>query len=145
MGRLIRGAAAGVVATGLMSAFMLGARALGLIHRPPPKTITARAQRKVGIKPHEMPQPAFTLSWLAAHVAYGMSSGVVYALLRPVLPKQSVVGGLIYGEALWAVSYLKLMPELGLYPSPKFDSPSRTAAMIAAHAVYGTSVATVAQ
>jgi len=35
------------------------------------------------------------------------------------------------------------MPSLNLYPSPEDDSNQRQAVMIAAHAVFGTALATV--
>ena len=67
--------------------------------------------------------------------------GAVYALVRGVLPRSTVASGLIYGEALWAVSYLGLLPALGLYALPEDRTLSQTAVMMAAHAVYGVTVA----
>jgi uncharacterized membrane protein YagU involved in acid resistance len=48
---------------------------------------------------------------------------------------------LAYGLAVWGVSYINLMPNLRLYPPVRDDRLSRTAVMIAAHVVYGVSLA----
>lgn len=143
MHRLIRGGIAGVAATGTMSCAMwLGTQA-GLLHTPPPKQITKRAQRKVGINPHALPAETFTASWFAAHLAYGTLSGAAYALLRPLLPGSNLASGLLYGGAVWAVNYLGLLPALGLFEPPDEHAQSQTAVMLAAHAVYGVTLAAV--
>jgi hypothetical protein len=140
---LLKHAASGLVATGAMTAFMAGAKVTGLLRNPPPKHITKRAEQKVGMSPRHQDKETFNATWLAAHVAYGMGSGVVYGLVRGALPGPPWSSGLIYGGALWAISYLGVMPALGLYPFPSDDSRSRVAVMIAAHGVYGEALATV--
>lgn len=144
-GRLVRYAGSGVVATGAMTLFMGAAKASGHLRKPPPKHITVRAAQRIGLKPHKAPQQAVTAAWLAAHVGYGMASGVVYGILRGVLPRSAWVSGLIYGGGLWAISYLGLMPALGLYPFPNEDYNSRVVAMIAAHGVYGVTLSHTAE
>lgn len=143
IGALLKNAASGLVATGTMTAFLAGAKAAGLMHNAPPKHITKRAEQKVGMKPHRQDSDTFNATWLAAHVAYGTGSGVVYGLVRGALPGPPWSSGLIYGGALWGISYLGLMPLLGLYPFPSDDRPSRVAVMIAAHGVYGETLAAV--
>ncbi|MGE5617771.1 MAG: DUF1440 domain-containing protein [Sphingomonadaceae bacterium] len=86
---------------------------------------------------------AYTATWLAAHFAYGTAWGVIYALLRPLLSRSPVAAGILFGGALWTLSYLGLMPALGLYPRPKEDHPSRVVTMIAAHAVYGVATSEI--
>lgn len=141
MKQLIRGGFAGLLATGTMSLVMAGGKAAGLLHSPPPKKITKHAEQQTGVNPHAMPQETFDASWVAAHVGYGAMVGVVYAMVRRVLPKSPVVRGLIYGEAVWAVSYLGVLPALGLYELPEDRTLSQTAVMLAAHAVYGVTLA----
>ncbi len=70
-------------------------------------------------------------------VAYGAVSGVVFRSVRRWLPDSSVLAGVLFGGAVWAVSYVGVMPSLGLYPWPREDRPSRVAVMIGAHLVYG--------
>jgi hypothetical protein len=68
---------------------------------------------------------------------------VIFAAIRPVLPRSDLVAGLLFGGAVWGVSYISLMPSLNLYPSAEDDSNQRQAVMIAAHAVFGTALASL--
>jgi hypothetical protein len=119
-----------------MSVVIALGRGFRLLWTPPPKQITKRAADRVGIET----QPSsdeFTVGWIAGHFAYGAGCGAVYSVVRPILPGPVAVKGLIFGGAVWAVSYFGYIPALGLYPWPKDDSKSRMTVMIAAHAVYG--------
>lgn len=132
---------AGIVATGTMSLVMTAGKAAGLMETPPPKHITGRAAQKIGFSTHKVPQPAFTLAWLAAHLAYGAGAGIVYGAARGFLPRQRPLAGGLYGTALWAVSYLGLMPAMGLYPFATNDRTSRQVTMVVAHEAYGGTLA----
>lgn len=139
---LIRGAGEGVVATGTMSLVMLGGKFLGLMQTPPPKQITANAERQSDVPPRSMPQPAFKLSWLLAHLGFGAACGALYVLAVNRLPLPGLLKGIAYGVAVWATNYLGVLPALELYPWPDQDSSGRVGAMIAAHIVYGATLAT---
>ena len=140
----LRGALAGAAATVPMTAVMLGAEAAGLLFVPPPKQITANAERQSGVR-GQLSQPAFTASWLAAHFGFGTGMGVLYEAARPLVPGPAWLKGLLFGGAVWAVSYTKVLPGLGLYPPPSQDRDTRTATMVAAHAVYGATLAELDQ
>ena len=68
---------------------------------------------------------------------------MVFSAIRPVLPRSDLAAGLLFGAAVWGVSYIGLMPSLNLYPSAEEDSNQRQVVMIAAHAVFGTALATI--
>jgi uncharacterized membrane protein YagU involved in acid resistance len=121
---------------------MWAAEQMGLMRTPPPKQITASAEAKGDTQPQS--RSTFTASWVAAHLGFGMGCGAVFALIRRFLPGNAVLAGLLYGGAVWGVNYAGLLPALGLYPAPDDDSSTRTATMIAAHAVYGVSLAELA-
>jgi len=140
MRRVIGGALAGLLATAPMTAVIYAGRRAGLLWNPPPRQITGRVLQRIRGR-GRMPRPAFQASWLAAHFGYGSAAGVVYSLVRRLLPGRPVLAGLTFGEGVWAASYLGLMPEMRLYPCPQQDTGSRTAVMIAAHAVYGVALA----
>jgi putative membrane protein len=109
---------------------------------PPPVEITENVAQQAGEDPDRQ-SPEFQAAWLAAHVGYGAACGVIFAAIRPVLPRSDLVAGLLFGAAVWGVSYISLMPSLNLYPSAQDDSNQRQAVMIAAHAVFGTALASV--
>ncbi len=141
--QVLAGAAAGTLATVPMSLVMAGAFGTGLVKAPPPpEQITATAEQKTGLH-RWLPPEAFDLRWVAAHFGYGAACGVLYSLARQALPRSEVLGGLLFGEAVWAGSYLGYLPAVGLYPPPQKDVPGRTAVMIAAHAVFGLATAEI--
>lgn len=140
MDGMVRGGLAGLFGTVCMSGLMAAGRAAGLMRRPPPVEITGRVEQAAGIR-DDLREPAFTASWVVAHFAYGAAAGAAYSTLRPLLPASPVAAGLLWGAAVWAGSYLALMPALRLYPSLRRDAPGRVGVMVAAHAAYGVSTA----
>jgi uncharacterized membrane protein YagU involved in acid resistance len=143
---LMRGGLAGIIATVVMSLVIFGGRAIGLLHTPPPRQITGKVVRTARMDqdlPAEVSGPVFEATWLASHLGYGAACGALYALVRLLLPAPAVAAGLAYGLVVWGLSYLHFMPTLGLYPRPQEDRPSRMTVMIAAHAVYGVTLAEV--
>jgi uncharacterized membrane protein YagU involved in acid resistance len=142
MQTLARGALAGLAATVPMTVVIGAGRAAGLMGTPPPVEITENVGEHAGEQPDRQ-SPEFQAAWLAAHAGYGAACGVLFAAIRPLLPRSDLVAGLLFGGAVWGVSYIGVMPSLNLYPSAKDDSNQRQAVMIAAHAVFGTALATV--
>jgi uncharacterized protein DUF6789 len=140
MNAIERGAIAGFIATGAMTSVIAAGRAAGLLFVPPPAEIARTAAAKAGVHA-EPPKWLDRATWMAEHAGYGVACGIGYALARPCLPASPVVAGVAWGGAIWAISYLGLMPALGLYPSPDDDRPTRTSVMIAAHAVFGVALA----
>ncbi|MBW3631671.1 MAG: DUF1440 domain-containing protein [Chloroflexi bacterium] len=142
MQTLVRGAVAGLAATVPMTVVIGAGRAAGFLHTPPPVEITENVAEQAGEDP-DRGSPAFQVGWLSAHLGYGAACGAVYALMRPRLPRSDIAAGLLFGGAVWSISYMSLMPALNLYPPAKVDSRWRQAVMIAAHAVFGTSLASI--
>ena len=142
MQTLARGALAGLAATVPMTVVIGAGRAAGLMDTPPPVEITENVAEQAGEQPDRQ-SPEFQAAWLAAHVGYGVACGVIFAAIRPALPRSDLVAGLLFGGAVWGVSYIGLMPALNLYPAAEDDSNQRQAVMIAAHAVFGTVLASV--
>src|SRR5918994_1146022 len=142
METLARGALAGLAATVPMTAVIGAGRAAGLMGTPPPVEITENVAQQAGEDPDRQ-SPEFQAASLAAHAGYGAACGLLFSAIRPVLPRSDLVAGLLFGGAVWGVSYVSLMPSLNLYPSAQDDSNRRRFVMIAAHAVFGTALATI--
>lgn len=147
MNRLLAQGIAGAGATGFMTLVIGAAKGLSLFENPPPAEITRRAAAKTDASTtvESRDQPEFGITWMSAHAGFGALSGILYGQIQPHLPDAPVPMGLFYGGAVWAVNYLGIMPALGLYPAPERDTRERTAVMIAAHAVYGVSLALLQQ
>jgi len=142
MQTLARGALSGLAATVPMTAVIVAGRATGLMGTPPPVEIMENAAEQAGEDPDRQ-SPEFQAAWLAAHIGYGAACGVVFSAIRPVLPRSDLAAGLMFGMAVWGVSYIGLMPSLNLYPSPEADSNQRQVVMVAAHAVFGAALASI--
>jgi hypothetical protein len=143
---MLRGAAAGVVATVPMTLVMeAGHRLLPPAERYPlpPYEVTDAVLRQSGL-----PRQSGTRNWtpltLCAHLAYGGAAGALYAS-RPAawLPDTRLAAcsqGTAFGLGVWLTSYLGLLPALGLL-APATEHPRRRSAlMIVAHLVWGASL-----
>ncbi len=145
MRRLLVNAGAGLVATAAMTAAMEAMfRMLPRYQRYPlpPRLITTRMLRRIGA-PLGLRSHKDALTMLN-HFGYGAVAG---ALHTPVtaLRLHPLVEGALYGMAVWGGSYLGWLPKAGILPHPKHTPKKRTALMIVAHLVWGTTLATLAQ
>ena len=136
------GAAAGLVATAPMTAVMDGIRRVLPWHEQdpiPPRQITARAADAAGVG-HVLTEGEKDAAAAAAHFAFGASAGAVYGLLAPHLPVGPVAGGVGYGLAVWAGSYLGWLPATGLYKQPEHEPAGRHASIVLSHVVWGATL-----
>lgn len=137
--RVLKGAAAGLAATVPMTAAMV-AMHRGLPaherHSLPPRRITMRAAGKVGLREH-LDGPQRTAATLAAHFGYGTAVGAMLGTVAPRGTAKAAAAGAGFGLLVWTVSYLGLMPALGLHKPATRDTARRNALMIAAHLVWG--------
>jgi uncharacterized membrane protein YagU involved in acid resistance len=139
MSKILTGALAGFAATFPMTAAMTAMhRLLPTRERYPlpPKQITVSAAERAGAEDHlgETEREVLTA---AAHFGYGATMGALYA---PLADKGSLSGatrGAGFGLAVWAGSYLGLLPALGLL-NPATEHPARrNGLMITAHLIWG--------
>lgn len=135
-----RGAAAGIFGTITMSALMALAKKSGALGEPPPRKLVRRTlNRLLPLNFDRRKTQVDVASW-AAHLGFGAAMGGLFALLargrRPSLP-----AGVLFGLGVWTVSYVGVIPKLGLMAPPKDDRPGRPTAMVLAHVVYGGTLA----
>lgn len=136
-----RGALAGLMATGPMTyAQMSFFNALPEDEKSPipPATITDDVFKKLGIR---LGDSAIVPATMAAHYGYGVATAIPYSIYLSDVPLPNVVKGSLYGFAVWAASYAGLHPMLGLRSQVSNMPLRRNLMMIAAHFVWGTSVA----
>lgn len=142
MNDLVRGAAAGAAATVPMTwAMEVLHRLLPIRERYPlpPREITEQVARAVGID-RDLDDPEQFWLALASHFGYGATVGTAYGIVAPALPGRPIVKGTAYGLAMWAGSYLGLLPALGILTPATRHTARRTGLMIAAHVVWGSAL-----
>ncbi len=138
----LSGVLPGLGATSVMTFFMLLGHHLGArsVQEPvPPKRITERVARRVGLRRH-IDQDRLTALSIMAHFGYGSFFAVVYRMTVGRLTRQPAVGAL-FGLALWAAGYLGYLPRLGLYPSAGDRPKGRVAVVAGSHLVWGAALA----
>lgn len=107
----------------------------------PPWEIVDEASRKVGVTPLIDNEEEAAIVGIA-HFAYGATMGAAFeTLIRPQISRRSsMAAGAGWGLAVWAGSYLGLLPALRIL-TPATEHPARrNALMIAAHLVWGISL-----
>lgn len=131
-----RGAASGTAATIAMSTVMLVAQKLGLEGEQPPEAIVESALDAVGVDGSERTENVLAS---IAHVGFGASAGILYAIGRRYLPTRGPVAahGVGFGLGIYGASYAGWIPALGILPRPTRDREDRQLSMVLAHIVYG--------
>ena len=136
---IARGAAAGVVATTVMSAILeIGQRPTSFWRQPP---ILIIGTVLAGDPAHEV--AAEDALAVMAHLGYGTSCGALFALLTRPRRTPGPATGIGYALLLWLVSYAGWIPAAGVMPPPRRDSPGRQITLVGAHVVYGAVLAAV--
>lgn len=126
---VLRGAAAGLVATAAMSAFLLAAQNRGAIRKQPPRIIVE------SLLP-EMTDEQARSAAVGAHFGYGLAGGVIYSIVGRLVPRSAIIGT-VFGLAVWAAGYEGWLPALGILPPAHHDRRPRALTMLVAHAIYG--------
>ena len=141
--KILRGAAAGLLATLPMTLFMQGVWTQlprREMHPLPPRQITRRLLRRSGVQGQVNYRNETALT-LLLHFLFGAGAGALYGMLDENLPGDDAVKGTAAGMAVWTGSYLGWIPALGILP-PATRHPWRlNLLMIVAHFVWGFSLA----
>ena len=140
--KIVKGAAAGFIATAPMSISML----IGWTLLPrrekyplPPRLITEEITEQVGIEDQMTEDQSVGLT-IFSHFGYGAAFGSLYALVEEQLPVHSSLKGGLAGLALWISSYLGWLPALGILRPATRHPWRRNLLMILAHLVWGVTL-----
>jgi uncharacterized membrane protein YagU involved in acid resistance len=149
LGALARGLAAGVAGTALMTAAQVlpsklqsGGEEEG---DPQPSwdeaLVPALVARRIGegVFKTDVPEDRIPLLTNVMHWGYGTGWGVVYGLLHSRRSERPLRSGVAFGVAVWAMSYLQLVP-MGLYQPPWEYSAKELSMEIGYHLAYGAGV-----
>ena len=77
------------------------------------------------------------------HLAYGSLWGLVYGILQTRRVRRPGVAGVAHGLFVWLFGPALLVPAMKLMPAPGKAPRAQTALSVAAHAMYGLTVASV--
>ena len=109
----------------------------------PPEIITKDLAQRARVRQH-MNKRQILIATLFSHFAYGAAMGLLYRPLEKRGPWPPVAKGISFGLLVWAGSYLVLLPLLGMAESGQKEPGKRNLMMIAAHIIWGSSMAIVA-
>ena len=140
--KLLKGAAAGFVATAPMSAAMLIGWRLLPEHEKyhlPPRQITEEISERVGIEDRMSEEGQIGLT-VFSHFGYGALFGSIYALFERRIPLDASLKGILMGLAVWIGSYLGWLPALGILRPATQHPRRRNLMMILAHVVWGVTL-----
>lgn len=138
MRQILYGALAGLAATMAMTATTEQLQRLLPSRQKyplPPREITQRAFSAADI--HATDTTIATTA-MVAHFTYGAMAGALYPMIAR---KRSPFAGAGYGVAVWLVSYLGWLPAVRLLAPATRHPLKRNLMMLAAHAVWGASLA----
>jgi hypothetical protein len=124
--RLIRGMAAGTIATALMTTLLVAAPALAG-HVPEVAARLAAAVRS---------RPLLVLVAFIVHFGYGALAGALFAAATE---RVNVASGLFFGLALWGVAVAVYAPLIGLGFVTSHE-PALAALALPAHLLYGATL-----
>lgn len=144
---LLSGALAGCIATAPMTASMELMYRLLPQHEQyplPPSEITAELTDQTGVR-DDLDTDEHVGLTLVNHFAYGAAAGAIYGPLAKYMPLPPALKGIAFGLVVWTVSYLGLLPALGIL-RPATEHPGRrNLLMILAHVVWGSVTGLVVQ
>ncbi len=89
----------------------------------------------------EVPRKDKAKAGVGVHYATGLIFGALFGIVAAVRPRLGIVGGLIYGAAIWALLDEIALRVLDIAPNPEKVPTSEHVQALGAHLVYGSSTA----
>lgn len=157
LGAIARGIAAGIVGTGFMTlAQTLPAKLRSSDGSQDAQTsrqqdqqdpweqasVPAKVAKRIseGVFHQEVSPKRISLLTHGMHWSYGTGWGAVYGVIHESAHARPVRHGLFFGTAVWAMSYVQLVP-MGLYEPPWKYATKDIAMEVGYHLAYGLGVA----
>jgi uncharacterized membrane protein YagU involved in acid resistance len=138
----LAGAASGLLATVPMTLTMFIMQ--GMLPRRErttlePRRVSDDMLRKAGVNDDVSKQGRESFS-VVAHLGYGATTGMFYALAQRLMPLPGGLRGPVYGLFVWAASYAGWLPAVNTLPPPHRRPVRRNLLLIVAHFVWGVAL-----
>ena len=135
--RIPRGVICGVGGTLALTAFRKILSRMNLVHTTAPEQVLERLQ-EVGALRDPSPGTKRALA-IVAHFAYGVGSGIAFALLRrePGDAKTEAAVGSALGVLSWGVGWSSWMPLFGVHSPPWKQQTPKVLLPVLDHAFFG--------
>ena len=104
----------------------------------PPREIVDRTVDRAGAAPDVGRGDRVAITTLA-HFAFGTLAGALYGAMVGSR-RSSVMKGVGFGLAVWALAYGVGLPSMGLHPAAADDTSDRNAVLLASHVVWGATL-----
>ena len=142
---LLTGAVAGAAATAPMTLALFGtAQLLPHVKFFPPRLAVKWVTGKAGLWQQLSSQQRTRLSWVS-HFGYGALMGSMYAQIGNKYRASGVGSGVAFGLAVWAGSYLGMLPALGIKQPLQKRFRDDHVQLVAAHLVWGAALGWLAK
>lgn len=86
---------------------------------------------------HEVPRKDKATAGVGVHYATGLLFGALFGIAAALRPRLGIIGGLLYGAAIWAFLDELALRLLGIAPNPEKVPAAEHAQALGAHLVYG--------
>lgn len=142
--RVVSSAVAGLIATAPMTVVMLILYRFLPWHERyelPPGQVTDSIGAKSGVRLRGIIDRVVT--W-TAHFGMGAVSGAFYAPLSVLRQVPTAAKGAVFGLSVWGANYMGILPAAEILPPATRHPMRRNALMIAAHLVWGSVLAVMA-
>jgi len=135
--RTLHGALGGAGGTLALTALRKTLARMGLVHTTAPEQVVARLE-EIGALEGLTPLTKRTLA-VAAHLAYGVGSGIAFAFLRRERgdAKTEAAVGSALGVLAWGVGWSSWLPLLGVHSPPWAQQTPKVLLPVLDHAVFG--------
>jgi hypothetical protein len=133
--RIAIGAVAGLGATGVMQGLLTASAKLLPESKPPMKADPGKFMAEKAHVPEQLQKAAAK----SLQMGYGMTSGMLYAAVRP-RGGSILIDGTLLGVAVWAAGYLGWLPAADLMPPVTEHTAQQVTVPIVNHALFGIAV-----
>jgi hypothetical protein len=137
--RVALGAVAGAAATILLQGVMKASAKAIPEGKPPMRKDPGEFMVEMTLPPGS-PDALQQAAAKSLQLGYGMTSGALYAAIRPRAASALLEGALL-GIGVWAAGYLGWLPALELMPPVTKQKPKQVAAPIVHHVIFGIAAA----